>query len=50
MLNDHGGIECDVTVARISENEYYIVTGTGFATHDFDWISKNMPDLRCRTG
>ncbi|KAG1702888.1 Sarcosine dehydrogenase, mitochondrial [Nymphon striatum] len=44
MLNDHGGIECDLTCARISENEYYIVTGTGFATHDFDHIQKNIPE------
>lgn len=44
MLNDKGGIECDLTCARIAENEYYIVTGTGFATHDFDWISRNIPD------
>ena len=33
-----GGIEADVTVARVAEDEFYIVTGTGFATHDFDWI------------
>ncbi|MFA1675507.1 FAD-dependent oxidoreductase [Rhizobium mongolense] len=47
MLNDKGGIECDVTVARIAENEFYIVTGTGFATHDFDWIARNIPaDMR----
>lgn len=44
MLNDKGGIECDLTVARIAENEYYIVTGTGFATHDFDWIARNIPE------
>ena len=43
MLNDNGGIECDLTCARIAEDEYYIVTGTGFATHDFDWISRNIP-------
>ncbi|MFT5342988.1 MAG: sarcosine dehydrogenase [Paracoccaceae bacterium] len=43
MLNDRGGIECDLTVARIAEDEYYIVTGTGFATHDFDWINRNIP-------
>lgn len=43
MLNDHGGIECDLTVARVAQDEYYIVTGTGFATHDFDWISRNIP-------
>jgi sarcosine dehydrogenase len=43
MLNDKGGIECDVTVARVAENEYYVITGTGFATHDFNWIARNIP-------
>jgi 4-methylaminobutanoate oxidase (formaldehyde-forming) len=44
MLNERGGIECDLTVSRLSPNEYYIVTGTGFATHDFDWISRGVSD------
>lgn len=43
MLNDKGGIESDVTVVRKAKDEYYIVTGTGYATHDFNWISKNIP-------
>jgi 4-methylaminobutanoate oxidase (formaldehyde-forming) len=43
MLNDRGGIEADVTVMRRARDEYYIVTGTGFATHDFDWIARNIP-------
>ena len=43
MLNDHGGIECDLTTMRVARDEYYIVTGTGFATHDFNWISRNIP-------
>ncbi|MEB8386320.1 FAD-dependent oxidoreductase [Rhodobacteraceae bacterium KMM 6894] len=43
MLNDHGGIECDLTVVRVAEDEFYIVTGTGYATHDFDHIAKNIP-------
>lgn len=43
MLNARGGIECDLTVARLAEDRYYIVTGTGFATHDFDWIARNIP-------
>jgi sarcosine dehydrogenase len=42
MLNERGGIEADVTVARLAWDEFYIVTGTGFATHDFDWISRNL--------
>lgn len=44
MLNDNGGIECDVTCVRTAINEYYIVTGTGYATHDFDWITRNIPE------
>jgi len=49
MLNEKGGIECDLTVGRVAEDEYYIVTGTGFATHDFDWISKNIPEgMNCQ--
>ena len=46
LLNDQGGIECDLTVARISENEFYLVTGTGFRTHDLSWIKNNIsPNL-----
>ena len=43
MLNARGGIECDLTVARLADDRYYLVTGTGFATHDFDWIARQLP-------
>jgi len=43
MLNDSGGIECDLTLTRIAEDTFYIVTGTGFATRDFNWIARNIP-------
>jgi sarcosine dehydrogenase len=43
MLDDSGGIQCDLTVCRVGTDEFYIVTGTGFATHDFDWIQRNIP-------
>lgn len=43
MLNARGGIECDLTVARLAQDRYHITTGTGFATHDFDWIARNIP-------
>ncbi len=43
MLNRRGGIECDLTVARLADNAFYLVTGTGFATHDFAWIARNIP-------
>jgi len=44
MLNARGGIEADLTVARLSQERFYIVTGTGFATHDADWIRRNIPE------
>jgi glycine cleavage system aminomethyltransferase T len=43
MLNERGGIECDLTVSRLDEDCYYIVTGTGFATHDLHWIRSHIP-------
>jgi len=43
MLDDNGGIQCDLTVCRVANDEFYIVTGTGFATHDFDWIERSIP-------
>jgi 4-methylaminobutanoate oxidase (formaldehyde-forming) len=43
MLNRHGGIECDLTISRLAPDAYYIITGTGFATHDFAWIEANIP-------
>jgi 4-methylaminobutanoate oxidase (formaldehyde-forming) len=43
MLDDSGGIQCDLTVCRVANDEFYIVTGTGFATHDFDWIQRSIP-------
>ncbi|MBX2838932.1 MAG: FAD-dependent oxidoreductase [Gammaproteobacteria bacterium] len=43
LLNSRGGIECDLTVSRIAEDRFYIVTGTGFRTHDYAWIDRNLP-------
>ena len=42
MLNTRGGIECDLTVARLAEDHFYIVTGTGFRTHDLAWIADHV--------
>ncbi len=43
LLNTRGGIECDLTVARLAEDLFYIVTGTGFRTHDLAWIAEHLP-------
>ncbi|MCA0342026.1 MAG: FAD-dependent oxidoreductase, partial [Proteobacteria bacterium] len=44
LLNTRGGIEADLTVARLAEEKFYIVTGTGFRTHDLGWITDHLPD------
>lgn len=44
LLNTRGGIEADLTVARIADEKFYIVTGTGFRTHDYGWIADHIPD------
>jgi sarcosine dehydrogenase len=43
LLNTRGGIEADLTVSRISSDHFYIVTGTGFRSHDFGWIAEHLP-------
>lgn len=43
LLNTRGGIESDLTVARLAEDRFYIVTGTGFRTHDLGWIRDHIP-------
>jgi glycine cleavage system aminomethyltransferase T/glycine/D-amino acid oxidase-like deaminating enzyme len=43
MLNSRGGIECDFTVTRFSEELFWIVTGTAFGNHDREWIRRHLP-------
>lgn len=43
LCNSRGGIECDLTVARLASDRFYLTTGTGFATHDLHWIRTQMP-------
>jgi len=43
LCNPHGGIEADLTITRLDEHRFYIVTGTGFAVRDRNWIERHMP-------
>ncbi len=38
MLTPAGGIWCDVTVSRLAEDRFYLITAAGTETHDLDWI------------
>ncbi|WP_169945382.1 FAD-dependent oxidoreductase [Microbispora sp. H11081] len=48
MLNDRGGYESDVTITRVSRDEYLLVTGSGQSTRDHHFITRNLPE-GCRT-
>jgi glycine cleavage system aminomethyltransferase T/glycine/D-amino acid oxidase-like deaminating enzyme len=44
MLNERGGIECDVTVTRLAEDRFRVISGTAFGRHDLSWIAAHAPD------
>ena len=43
LLNERGGIECDLTVTRLSEDRFRVVTGTASGRHDLAWIERHLP-------
>ena len=38
LCNERGGIECDLTMTRLGEQHWYVVTGSAFGAHDMGWI------------
>ena len=44
LCNERGGIECDLTISRIADDKFYVVTGSSFGVHDFNWIARHLPD------
>jgi 4-methylaminobutanoate oxidase (formaldehyde-forming) len=42
LLNSRGGYESDVTIARLGESEFLMLTGTAQAVRDADWINRNL--------
>ena len=43
-LNNSGGIEADLTVTRLTETVFLIVTSAASATRDLVWLKKNIPE------
>jgi heterotetrameric sarcosine oxidase gamma subunit len=43
-LNERGGIEADLTVTRIAEDRFLVVTGAQPQTRDMAWLKRNTPD------
>ena len=43
LCNERGGIEADLTIMRLDENRFYVVTGSGFGVRDGGWIQHHLP-------
>jgi 4-methylaminobutanoate oxidase (formaldehyde-forming) len=43
LCNPAGGVECDLTVTRLAEDRFRIVTGTAFGNHDLAWLRSHLP-------
>ncbi len=46
FLNTRGGIEADVTVTRLSETAYLVVTPSGTLPADLAWLTRHLGDAR----
>lgn len=47
LLNERGGYESDLTVTRLDQDRFLLVTGSAQTTRDQDWIRKAfLPDER----
>jgi len=42
-LNERGGMEADLTVTRLAEDKYFIVSAGDFYSHDLMWLKKHIP-------
>lgn len=42
LLNERGGYESDLTVLRLAQDRFLLVTGSAQAVRDMDWIGRNL--------
>jgi len=43
LLNRRGGIECDLTVTRVTGDRFLLITGTAVGQHDLGWLRRHLP-------
>lgn len=43
MLDTNGGIACDLTIVRLAEDRFWVLTGGGAGMHDLEWIRRHVP-------
>jgi glycine cleavage system T protein len=43
MLGPRAGIMCDLTITRLGEDRFWVVTGGAVGTHDIAWMRRHLP-------
>jgi glycine cleavage system T protein len=44
MLSPRGGIMCDLTITRLAEDRFWVVTGGAVGRHDIAWMRRHLPE------
>ena len=44
LLDPRGGIQADLTITRVANETFMLVTGTAFGNHDMAWLRAHVPD------
>jgi glycine cleavage system aminomethyltransferase T/glycine/D-amino acid oxidase-like deaminating enzyme len=44
LLNERGGIHCDLTLTRLGEDDFLLVTGGATGPCDLAWLRRHAPD------
>ena len=43
-LNEHGGIEADLTVTRLADDEFWVISGAAQTVRDLHWLKSHIGD------
>ena len=49
FLNLNGGVEADLTVTRLSEEHFWVITGSGFVANDIAWLQMHAHEADGKT-
>ncbi len=44
FLNTNGGVEADLTVTRLDEERFWVITGSGFIANDMAWLQMHADE------
>ena len=44
LLDKRGGIQADLTVTRLGDDRFLLVTGTAYGNHDAAWLRSQVPE------